>query len=68
MDQPYLNTRISVEATIAPDGHVTEVNLAADRDGTARLQACIHDSVQSWTFPRPTGDAPARVMDTLVFE
>jgi serine/threonine-protein kinase len=68
MDQPYLNVRISIEAAIAPDGHVTDVNLAADRDGTARLQSCIHDAVQSWTFPRPAGDAPGRITNTLRFD
>jgi serine/threonine-protein kinase len=68
MEQPYLSARIAVDAAIAPDGHVTNVSLSTAKEGTARLQACIHDAIEAWTFPRPSGDAPGHVTNTLVLE
>jgi serine/threonine-protein kinase len=68
MDQMFLAVRISMTATVAPDGHVSSVSTSADRDNTARLQACIRDSVQRWIYPQPAGGVPGRVTQTFAFE
>jgi serine/threonine-protein kinase len=68
MDQLFLSVRISMTATVAPDGHVSSVSTSADRDNTARLQACIRDAVQRWTFPQPAGGVSGHVAQTFAFE
>jgi hypothetical protein len=68
MDQMFMTARITMTATVAPDGHPTAVATSADHEGTARLQACIRDSVQQWSFPQPTGGVPGHVSYTFVFE
>jgi serine/threonine protein kinase len=68
MDQLYLKVDVIASAAIAPDGHVTSVTTRATRDGTARLQACIHDAMQTWTFPEPAGAVPERVTRTFSSE
>jgi eukaryotic-like serine/threonine-protein kinase len=68
MDQLYLSARITMSATVAPDGRVAGVSTSSSRDGTARLQACIQTAVQGWTFPPPAGAAAAHVSYTFVFE
>jgi serine/threonine protein kinase len=68
MEQPYLSVRVTIHATVAPDGHVSDVAVSATHEGTARLQACIRVAVQAWVFPRPSGDTAGQVSNTLVFE
>jgi eukaryotic-like serine/threonine-protein kinase len=68
MDQLYLKVDVTVSAAVSPDGHVTSVTTSATRGGTARLQACIHDAVQTWIFPEPAGGVPGRVTRTFSSE
>ncbi len=68
MDQPFLAVRLVIDATVAPDGHVSDVNVTANHDGTARLQACIRSDVLTWVYPRPAGDTAGHVSSTFVFE
>ena len=68
MDQLYLKVNVTASAAVAPDGHVTSVTTTATRDGTARLQACVHDAVSTWTFPQPAGGVPGRVTRTFSSE
>jgi eukaryotic-like serine/threonine-protein kinase len=68
MEQPFLSVRVAINATVAPDGHVSNVAVSATHEGTSRLQACIRSAVQTWTFPRPAGDTAGRVSRTFLFE
>jgi hypothetical protein len=68
MDQLYLKVNVTASAAVAPDGHVTSVTTTATRDGTARLQACVHDAVSTWVFPQPAGGVPGRVTRTFSSE
>jgi serine/threonine-protein kinase len=68
MDQLYLKVNVTASAAVAPDGQVTSVTTTATRDGTARLQACVHDAVSTWTFPQPAGGVPGRVTRTFSSE
>ncbi|HEY4012293.1 MAG TPA: protein kinase [Polyangiaceae bacterium] len=68
MDQLYLKVNVTASAAVAPDGQVTSVTTTATRDGTARLQACVHDAVSTWIFPQPAGGVPGRVTRTFSSE
>lgn len=68
MDQLYLKVDVTMSAAVAPDGHVISVATTATRDGMARLQSCIQDAVQTWTFPAPSGAVAGRVSRTFSSE
>lgn len=81
-DQLYLNAceslgktpaacrraRINLAAAVGPDGRVTQVSTSASREGTARLEECIRNTVQSWTFPPPAGGVAGRISYPFIFE
>ena len=66
MEQPFLDVRVSIAATVASDGRVSDIASSANEAGTTRLQACIRDAVRAWVFPPPTGGASAHL--AIVFE
>jgi serine/threonine protein kinase len=66
MEQPFLDVRVSIAATVASDGRVSDVASSANEAGTTRLQACIRDAVRAWVFPPPTGGSSAHL--AIVFE
>lgn len=81
-DQLYLNAceslgktpaicrraRVNLSAVVGPDGRVTQVSTSASRDGTARLEECIRNTVQGWTFPAPAGGVAGRISYPFIFE
>jgi eukaryotic-like serine/threonine-protein kinase len=81
-DQLYLNAceslgktpavcrraRVNLAAVVGPDGRVTQVSTSASRDGTARLEECIRNAVQGWTFPAPAGGVGGRISYPFIFE
>jgi len=57
MEQPDLHGRLSLRATIGPDGGVIDVSPSAPAmTGGGRLQECVTRAFRRWTFaPSPAG-------------
>ena len=51
-----LQGRMVVAWTIAVDGSVSEVAVAADDLGEPRLNRCVTDTIGGWRFPEGTGE------------
>jgi len=55
MDSPDAGGRISLLATIAPNGTVSAVSITSSNANSARLEQCVLRAFQTWTLPAPSG-------------
>ena len=62
---PSLQGKIVVDWKVAPSGHVTRASVQTDQIGDKGLQACILETVKSWTFPESGRSTPVSFPFTL---
>jgi serine/threonine protein kinase len=68
MEHSDLHGRLTVRASIDPNGHVLGVTPTAVMPGGGRLQTCVVEAFGHWTFPPPTGGVKGTVTYSFSFE
>ena len=61
MDGTELHGRLTVTATIDPNGHVVSASANNGVTSGARLQACVVSAFKSWTLPSPAGGVSGEI-------
>ena len=68
MEHSDLHGRLTVRASVDPNGHVLGVTPTAVMPGGGRLQACVVEAFGHWTFPPPSGGVKGTVTYSFSFE
>jgi outer membrane biosynthesis protein TonB len=68
MEHSDLHGRLTVRASVDPNGHVLGVTPTAVMPGGGRLQACVVEAFGHWTFPPPSGGVKGTVTYSFTFE
>jgi serine/threonine-protein kinase len=68
MEHSDLHGRLTVRASVDPNGHVLGVTPTAVMPGGGRLQACVVEAFAHWTFPPPSGGVKGTVTYSFTFE
>ena len=68
MEHSDLHGRLTVRASVDPNGHVLGVTPTAVMQGGGRLQACVVEAFGHWTFPPPSGGVKGTVTYSFSFE
>jgi len=68
MERSDLHGRLTVRASVDPNGHVLGVTPVAVMQGGGRLQACVVEAFGHWTFPPPSGGVKGTVTYSFSFE
>ena len=68
MEHSDLHGRLTVRASVDPNGHVLGVTPTAVMPGGGRLQACVVEAFGHWTFPPPSGGVRGTVTYSFTFE
>jgi len=63
-----LKGRVTVQASIAPDGTASASSLVTSTANDARLEGCIVAAFGRWVFPAPAGGVSGNAIYTFVFE
>ena len=68
MEHGDLHGRLTVRASIDPNGHVLGVTPTSVMPGGGRLQTCVVEAFGHWTFPPPSGGVKGTVTYSFSFE
>ena len=68
MEHGDLHGRLTVRASIDPNGHVLGVTPTSVMPGGGRLQTCVVEAFGRWTFPPPSGGVKGTVTYSFSFE
>ena len=63
-----LKGKVTVRATVAPDGRVGSAGIASTTANDSRLETCVAGAFRSWQFPAPAGGVAGSVTYTFSFE
>jgi TonB family protein len=63
-----LKGKVFVRASVASTGRVNNAQVAGSTVRDAKLDTCVLGAFRTWSFPKPTGHAPAPVSFTFNFE
>jgi hypothetical protein len=68
MEHSDLHGRLTVRASVDPNGHVLGVTATAVMPGGGRLETCVVEAFGHWTFPPPSGGVKGTVTYSFSFE